>query len=172
MTTAKQGSPMQAGTPADLPTGIASRFPTAYPILFGLILFMAALTWFVPAGQYDRVQNEALGREVAVPGIYKAVEAAPQSLFDIFLAPVNGFYSQSAGTANVIDVSLFVFIIGSFLGVVNSTGAINAGIARAMSALRGREKWMIPIMMALFAAGAPPTAWPKKRWRSMCWSFR
>jgi uncharacterized ion transporter superfamily protein YfcC len=172
MTTAKQGSPMQAGTPADLPTGIASRFPTAYPILFGLILFMAALTWFVPAGQYDRVQNEALGREVAVPGIYKAVEAAPQSLFDIFLAPVNGFYSQSAGTANVIDVSLFVLIIGGFLGVVNSTGAINAGIARAMSALRGREKWMIPIMMALFAAGAPPTAWPKKRWRSMCWSFR
>ena len=153
MTTAKQGPSMQAGTPADLPTGIASRFPTAYSILFGLILFMAALTWFVPAGQYDRVQNEALGREVAVPGTYKAVEAAPQSLFDIFLAPVNGFYSQSAGTANAIDVSLFVLIIGGFLSVVNSTGAINAGIARAMNALRGREKWMIPIMMALFAAG-------------------
>ena len=153
MTTAKQGPSMQAGTPADLPTGIASRFPTAYSILFGLILFMAALTWFVPAGQYDRVQNEALSREVAVPGTYKAVEAAPQSLFDIFLAPVNGFYSQSAGTANAIDVSLFVLIIGGFLGVVNSTGAINAGIARAMNALRGREKWMIPIMMALFAAG-------------------
>ena len=153
MTTVKQNPSMQAGTPADLPTGIASRFPTAYSILFGLILFMAALTWFVPAGQYDRVQNEALGREVAVPGTYKAVEAAPQSLIDIFLAPVNGFYSQSAGTANAIDVSLFVLIIGGFLGVVNSTGAINAGIARAMNALRGREKWMIPIMMALFAAG-------------------
>lgn len=148
MTTAKQ-----EGTPSDVSAGIASRFPTAYTILFGLILFMAALTWFVPAGQYDRVQNEALGREVAVPGTYKAVEAAPQSLFDIFLAPVNGFYSQSAGTANAIDVSLFVLIIGGFLGVVNSTGAINAGIARAMNAMRGREKWMIPIMMALFAAG-------------------
>lgn len=148
MTTAKQEN-----TPADLPAGIAGRFPTAYTILFGLILFMAALTWFVPAGQYDRVQNEALGREVAVPGTYKAVEAAPQSLFDIFLAPINGFYSQSAGTANAIDVSLFVLVIGGFLGVVNSTGAINAGIARAMNALRGREKWMIPIMMALFAAG-------------------
>lgn len=153
MTTATKGTPAQAETPADSPTGIASRFPTAYSILFGLIVLMAALTWFVPAGQYDRVQNEALGREVAVPGTYKAVEAAPQSLFDVFLAPVNGFYSQAAGTANAIDVSLFVLIIGGFLGVVNSTGAINAGIARAMNALRGREKWMIPIMMALFAAG-------------------
>ncbi|WP_108881519.1 YfcC family protein [Anderseniella sp. Alg231-50] len=153
MTTATNHTSGQAETPADLPAGFASRFPTAYSILFGLILFMAALTWFVPAGQYDRVQNEALGREVAVPGTYKAVDAVPQSLFDIFLAPVNGFYSQSAGTANAIDVSLFVLIIGGFLGVVNSTGAVNAGIARAMNALHGREKWMIPIMMALFAAG-------------------
>jgi len=116
MTTATKKTSGQAEAPAGLSAGIASRFPTAYSILFGLILFMAALTWFVPAGQYDRVQNEALGREVAVPGTYKAVEAAPQSLFDIFLAPVNGFYSQSAGTANAIDVSLFVLIIGGIYG--------------------------------------------------------
>ncbi|MBZ0215400.1 MAG: hypothetical protein K8F25_02505, partial [Fimbriimonadaceae bacterium] len=145
-----------AKTPQNKPDKIgelASRFPTAYSILFGLIVLMAILTWIVPAGQYDRVTNEALGREVAVPGTYKIVEAAPQSVFDIFFAPVNGFYSQSAGTANAIDVSLFVLIIGGFLGVVNSTGAINAGISRAMDAMRGREKWMIPILMALFAAG-------------------
>lgn len=153
MTTAKQDSSTQVATPTEPSAGIASRFPTAYSILFGLILFMAGLTWLVPAGQYDRAENEALGREVAVPGTYKIVEAAPQSLIDIFLAPINGFYSQSAGTANAIDVSLFVLIIGGFLGVVNNTGAINAGIARAMNTLRGREKWMIPIMMALFAAG-------------------
>ncbi len=132
---------------------VASRFPTAYTILFGLIVLMACLTWIVPAGQYDRATNEALGREVAVPGTYKTVEAVPQSIFDVFFAPVNGFYSQAAGTANAVDVSLFVLIIGGFLGVVNSTGAINAGISRAMNAMRGREKWMIPILMAMFAAG-------------------
>ena len=131
----------------------ASRFPTAYSILFGLIVLMAILTWIVPAGQYDRATNEALGREVAVPGTYKVVEAVPQSVFDVFFAPINGFYSQAAGTANAVDVSLFVLIIGGFLGVVNSTGAINAGISRAMNAMHGREKWMIPILMALFAAG-------------------
>lgn len=133
--------------------GLASRFPTAYSILFALIVFFAALTWLVPAGQYDRTNNEVLGREVAVPGTYKPVAATPQSVVDVFLAPVNGFYSQAEGTANAIDVSLFVLIIGGFLGVVNGTGAINAGITRAMRAMRGREKWMIPILMALFAAG-------------------
>jgi uncharacterized ion transporter superfamily protein YfcC len=44
-------------------------------------------------------------------------------------------------------------MIGGFLGVVTKTGAIDAGIGRAMTALRGREIWMIPILMALFAAG-------------------
>lgn len=48
---------------------------------------------------------------------------------------------------------LFVLIIGGFIGVVNSTGAIDAGISRAMIRMRDREKWMIPILMALIAAG-------------------
>ncbi|MDI8954343.1 hypothetical protein MJO10_30920, partial [Salmonella enterica subsp. enterica serovar Anatum] len=33
-------------------------------------------------------------------------------------------------TAGAIDVALFVLIIGGFLGVVNKTGAIDAGIER------------------------------------------
>ena len=31
-----------------------SRFATAYTILFGLVIAMAALTWIIPSGQYDR----------------------------------------------------------------------------------------------------------------------
>ena len=46
------------------------RFPTAFTILFGLIILVAALTWIVPAGQYQREINEALDREVPVAGTY------------------------------------------------------------------------------------------------------
>jgi uncharacterized ion transporter superfamily protein YfcC len=46
-----------------------------------------------------------------------------------------------------------VLIIGGFIGVVTATGAIDAGIRRAMVRLKGREMWMIPILMALFALG-------------------
>ncbi|MEM9638006.1 MAG: YfcC family protein [Pseudomonadota bacterium] len=129
------------------------RFPTAYTILFGLIVLMAALTWLIPAGEYDRVTNDALGREVPVPGSYQPVEAAPQTPLDVLMAPVAGFYDPGSYEANAIDVSLFVLIVGGFLGVVTATGAIDTGVAQAMRRLKGREKWMIPIMMALFAAG-------------------
>ncbi|MFT4574501.1 MAG: putative ion transporter superfamily protein YfcC [Marinomonas primoryensis] len=129
------------------------KFPTAYTILFLLIALVAAGTWIVPAGQYDRVESVVLGKEVPVPGTYQQVEANPQGVVDVFLAPIAGFYNPNSYEAAAIDVALFVLIIGGFLGVVTKTGAIDTGVSRAMVKLKGHEKWMIPILMALFAVG-------------------
>jgi uncharacterized ion transporter superfamily protein YfcC len=52
-----------------------------------------------------------------------------------------------------IDVALFIIVIGGFLGVTMATGAIQAGIGRLVLRLRGRERWMIPILMGVFALG-------------------
>ncbi len=139
--------------PTPQPDSLASRFPTAYTILFALIIVVAALTWIIPAGKFDRVQNDAVGREVAVAGTFKVVEPNPQGVIDILLAPTAGFYDPDSYAANAIDVSLFVLFLGGFLGVVNATGSIDTGIKAAMRKLKGREVWMIPILMSLFALG-------------------
>jgi uncharacterized ion transporter superfamily protein YfcC len=141
--------------PSPTPPEAASRFsfPSAYTILFALIVIIAALTWVIPAGQYERVASEALGKELPVAGTYALTEANPQGVFDVILAPIAGFYDPGSYTANAIDVALFVLMIGGFIGVVTATGAIDAGIKRAMTRLKGREKWMIPILMGLFALG-------------------
>ena len=132
---------------------LSSRFPTAYTILFLLIIFVAALTWIIPAGKYDRVMSDEVGREIAVPGTYQVVEAKPQGFVDVMLAPTAGFYNPDSYVANAIDVALFVLFLGGFLGVMNATGAIDTGIRSAMRRLEGRELWMIPILMTLFAFG-------------------
>ncbi len=129
------------------------RFPSAFTILFGLIVLVAALTWIIPAGQYQRVPSEMLGKDVPVAGSYALTDANPQGVWDVILAPIAGFYDPVSYAANAIDVSLFVLMIGGFLGVVTATGAIDAGIARAMVVLKGRERWMIPFLMGLFAIG-------------------
>jgi uncharacterized ion transporter superfamily protein YfcC len=139
--------------PTPQPDSLASRFPTAYTILFALIIVVAALTWIIPAGKFDRVQNDAVGREVAVAGTFKVVAPNPQGFIDILLAPTAGFYDPDSYAANAIDVSLFVLFLGGFLGVVNATGSIDTGIKAAMRKLKGREVWMIPILMSLFALG-------------------
>lgn len=129
------------------------KFPSAYTILFILIAVVAGLSWIIPAGEYNMAMNAGLGKEVPVSGTYHAVAGNPQGIIDIFLAPIDGLYNHVTGQAGAIDVALFILIIGGFLGVVTKTGAIDAGIERVTYRLRGKEEWMIPILMALFAAG-------------------
>ena len=52
-----------------------------------------------------------------------------------------------------IDVALFILVIGGFIGITMKTGAIQAGIALLVARLRGHERWMIPILMTVFAIG-------------------
>ena len=129
------------------------KFPTAFTILFVLIIVVAALTWIIPAGQYERALNPSLGKDAPVPGTFHLVEPNPQGLRAILMAPIAGLYNPDTGMANAIDVAVFVLVIGGFLAVVTRTGAIDAGIGWLLNALRGREIWMIPILMAAFAAG-------------------
>jgi len=135
-------------------------FPTAFTILFLLLILIAAATWVVPAGSYDYDEEGA-----PVPGSYHPVESNPQKLLSSALkGPINGMYGIEDETGNVdvwnygalfgaIDVAMFVLIIGGFLGVTMKTGAINAGIAWVVEKLKGKEKWMFPILMTIFAIG-------------------
>lgn len=127
--------------------------PSVYTILFLLIVFIAALTWIVPAGQYDMANNELLGKSVPVAGSYHQVESSPQGINDILLAPIKGFYDPVTNQARAIDVALFVLIIGGFFGVVNKIKAIESGIFQITNKLKGREIWMIPTLMGFFALG-------------------
>ena len=131
----------------------AFRFPSAYTILFLIIVFVAILTWFIPAGKYQVETNETLGREVPVAGTYHEVDPNPQGIEEILLAPVSGFYDPDSYQANGIDVAFFILVIGGFLAVVTKTGAIDSGIAKVTAALKGREQLLIPILMFLFSLG-------------------
>lgn len=122
------------------------KLPSAYTILFLIIAFMAAMTWIIPAGQYQTVFNESLGREVAVAGTYSPSASNPQGIIDVLMAPVSGIQQS-------IDLGLFILFIGGFLMVISATGAIDTGIANAVKKMKGREHLMIPILMTFFAAG-------------------
>jgi uncharacterized ion transporter superfamily protein YfcC len=145
---------------AEAPRKKGLSLPSAYTILFFLIVVVAILTWIIPAGAY---QLDADG--APLPGTYHRVDQNPARIVvDSLLAPINGMYGIEAADGNIsvynsgelfgaIDVALFILVIGGFLGVTMQTGAIQAGIGRVVQRLRGREQRMIPILMALFALG-------------------
>jgi len=136
------------------------KFPTAYTILFILIIVVVIATWIVPAGQYEL--NEA---GEPIPGSYHSVESNPQRIIaDGLMAIVSGTYGIQGEDGSIsvynfgdlygaIDVAFFVLVIGGFLAVTMATGAIDAGIGKITTSLRGKEKWMIAILMAVFAIG-------------------
>ena len=117
------------------------KMPSAFAILFAIIIVMAVLTWVVPAGQYEYQEG---GEPIA--GTYHPVEPNQQGVFDVFLSPFQGLY-------DAIDVAAFILMVGGFLGVMVKTGAISAAITGIIKRLRGREKLLIPILMCVFALG-------------------
>lgn len=118
-----------------------------FVIMFGVILVMALLTYIIPAGEYERVTNEA-GQTVVVDGSYKEVAAPSAGFLDIFQSIHKGMV-QSA------PIIFFIFIVGGAFHVFRDTKAIEGAFASISSKTKGKEKLMIPIVMMFFGvAGA------------------
>lgn len=121
------------------------KMPSAFTILFLIIIVIAILTWILPAGSYQYVDETAASLE-PVPGTYERIQQNPQGLWEILRAPIEGFF-------NATDIIVFILVIGGFLGLVTDTGAIDAGIGSIVKRFSGRETLMIPILMCIFALG-------------------
>src|SRR5262245_26452496 len=135
--------------------------PSAYTILFALIVLAAIATWVIPAGVYNL--NATTGEPI--PGTYHEVASHPAHILrDSLTAPINGLYGIEDTKGNInyynsgtlfgaIDIALFIIVIGGFLGVTTKTGAIETGIGNLVQRLKGRERLMIPVLMCVFALG-------------------
>ena len=137
------------------------RLPSAYTILFALIVLAAIATWVIPAGVYKI--NATTGEPI--PGTYHEVASHPSRiLVDSLTAPLNGLYGIENASGNInyynsgalfgaVDIAVFILVIGGFLGVTMKTGAIQNGIGSLVQRMKGRERWMIPVLMGVFALG-------------------
>ena len=101
------------------------QMPSSFTILFGCLLLVAIASWVVSSFSPD-VQAATLGNFMASP----------------FL-----------GFESAMQVCVFILVLGGFLGVVTATGALNVGIDTLVRKLRGKEIWIIPILMILFSVG-------------------
>lgn len=121
------------------------KMPTSYTTLFVIIALVAVMTWIVPAGQYEYIDPEADTLQ-PIAGTYSTAESNEQGIWDVLVAPVQGFI-------DAVDVSLYILIMGGYLAVIMHSGAIDAGIGAVIRKLKGREIYLIPVLMCLFALG-------------------
>ncbi|MBZ9626054.1 YfcC family protein [Clostridium sp. FP2] len=161
-------------------------FPTAFTVLFIVLIFAAVLTYVVPAGSYaklkydnekivftvtnpdasvkelpgtqdtlnklkikidiEKFKDGSISKPVAIPDTYEKVKQNPQGLSNIIQAPIKGVY-------DTIDIIMFVFIIGGCIGVLNSSGAFDAGIASLSRITKGKEFILIIVVTILISIG-------------------
>ena len=164
-------------------------FPTAFTVLFIVLILDCVLTYVFPAGSYAELQYDAAGtganeftltqpdgeqkilpatqktldelgistdiekftngdinKPIGIPGTYEKVEQNPQGIGAFIKSPIDGVYDS-------IDIILFVLIIGGVIGILDYSGAFNAGIAALSRVTKGREYILIVVITILIAAG-------------------
>ncbi|MFY9429618.1 MAG: AbgT family transporter [bacterium] len=121
------------------------RFPHVFVLLFIVILIAALGSYILTPGQYDRVEGPG-GRMIVDPDSYHTVDPTPIGFWQLF-------QSLHKGMVEAADIIFFIFIVGASFTVVQATGAIEASIGAVTRALQGRERLIIPVVMAIFAIG-------------------
>ncbi|PJA96119.1 MAG: YfcC family protein [Ignavibacteriales bacterium CG_4_9_14_3_um_filter_34_10] len=123
------------------------RVPNTYLLIFSLLIIIAALTWIIPGGQYERTNIN--GREVVVQNSFKYIDNNPQGFFAIFIAPLKGFVEAAV-------IIGFVLIVGGAFNILAKTDAINSLIhklAKAHSSSKLLQKMFIPVLLIMFSLG-------------------
>ncbi|PSW06132.1 YfcC family protein [Photobacterium lipolyticum] len=162
------------------------QFPTAFTILFIIMIVAIGLTWIVPAGSYsklsynsdentlqvvspfgdittvaatqaelkkldinigiDQFVNGTIRKPIAIPDTYHQLEQSPKGLGDVAVSMVEG-------TIEGADIIVFILILGGMIGVINKTGAFNAGLITLSEKTKGREFLFVASVCIVMALG-------------------
>lgn len=125
----------------------ALRVPHTLVLLFGMMVAAWAMTWLLPQGVFETTQNEA-GRAIVVAGTYETVDER------VRLSPLALLTAIPRAMADAAPIIFFVLIVGGAVGTLRASGAIDAGLGRALHLLGARPGWLITGGVTLFAVAS------------------
>lgn len=149
------------------------QMPHTYIIIFGVILFAAILTMFIPLGKYETkeitytMSGEEKTRTVLDPDSFEYVLDENGNRVTK-VAPIFGtedfggqgilnyvFEGLTTGNKNgtAVGIIAFILVVGGSFGIVLRTGAVEGGIMRVISMTNGKEIFLVPILTVLFSLG-------------------
>ena len=121
--------------------------PHIYVLMFAIIVICAIATWILPAGQFDRMVNDA-GQNVAIPGTFHTVESSPVGFFDMMKCIYDGFVDAGS-------VVFFVFISYASINIMIGSGAFNGLVAALLKIFKGKARAaIIPIFLIVVGSAS------------------
>lgn len=108
-------------------------FPHLFVILISVIIMATVLTYVIPAGNYERMVDEATGQTIIDPASFEYVEQTPVGPFSMLL-------SVQEGLIQAAPITFLVFMAFASLYLVQETGAVDASIALMVRKTRQNPK--------------------------------
>ncbi len=119
------------------------KMPHTLVIIFVIILAAVLLTWIIPAGGYDRVQDAVTGKKLVDPASFHYVDRTPVNPLSIMQHVVAGFSGS-------IDLILVILFAGGAFHMVTESGALQASVAKLARRFSNRLYIFIPLLSLVF----------------------
>ncbi|HEX9601667.1 MAG TPA: SLC13 family permease, partial [Mariniflexile sp.] len=94
----------------------------------------------------EKFTNGDIWKPIGIPNTYHKVEAKPQGFVAFIQSPIKGIIEAA-------DIIFLVLFIGGLIGIMNFTGAFDAGISWLAEILKGKEFILILLVTVLIAIG-------------------
>ena len=119
------------------------RMPHVFIILLLIMLFVVVLSYIIPSGSYERIEDSA-GITVINPDTFQYVEnETPITFMDYFEAIYTGF-------VNGATIMGTLFISSGVIYLLEVSGAFGAGINLILQKTRGKEFSVVCIFYTIF----------------------
>ena len=94
----------------------------------------------------EKFASGDIKKPVSVPGSYQRLPSNAQGIVDVIQAPLKGIY-------DTVDIVLFILMIGGFINVFYSSGAMDKALIALSYSMKGQEAWLIIVLTFLFSLG-------------------
>lgn len=122
------------------------KVPHVFVLLFIIVILSVLMTYIIPAGEFNRVEDPESGRTLVEADSYQPVEQDPIRIFEIPGLFITGLNEAS-------DIILFIFVVGGAFQIITATGVFDAVIRKVTAVLGNKEILIIPLFLILFSIG-------------------
>ena len=122
------------------------ELPHIFAILFAIIIICTILTWIIPAGTFDYVENED-GRNIAVAGTWHPVDDVDP------VGPFRMLGLVYEGMIDAADIIFLIFITYASTTFIIKSGAFDGLVGFLLKIFKGNSS-VITIPVFLIALGA------------------
>ena len=118
------------------------KVPHALVIMFLIAVLVSIMSYFIPAGSFERVVLPVNGRLIVVPGTFEFIKSSPIGFVDFITAFPRGFKAAA-------EIIFVVISGGVMFGLMEKTNALENGVGAFVRKLGMQRKNLIIISLTL-----------------------